>query len=451
MSSRLRHRAAGAPLRLLAVATFGAVAATAWASAPAPVDTVSVEAQPASPRELPDVTATTPAPPTTEAPPAAFELPATEVPATAPPATEPPTTRPPAPTTTTPATTTTLPACSWSVPGCVSGWAVRTSKCLEAPPASPADYQRVFDDRRVWAGGDVAKSVTLPDGRVLWLFGDTFTRLSSTGAMAGPMLRNSLVVQKDRCFSFVHGGTVSMPTTPLPASKPNSWFWPASATVDAPGNAVHIVGRRVVEDRAESFGWRITGTDVVTLLASDLGFVSVAPAPVPQNGKVIWSGSALTTGGHTYIYAFADNHQIVARTTPATLASVPWEYWTGTGWHPDLTQARPPEIEKGPVATFTIVPHNGGFLAAAKQAEMDSRDVSTWWSTSPTGPWTHRGPAASTAGEGTPYITYAGQVVRLPGAGLVTVWSQNRRNRVGDFDYRNYGPRFAPPLARAIP
>ena len=115
------------------------------------------------------------------------------------------------------------------------------------------------------------------------------------------------------------------------------------------------------------------------------------------------------------------------------------------------SQPQQPPIEYAPAAEFTIVPHGGGYLASAKLAEMDSDDVSTWFAPSPTGPWRYVGRAALTAGAGTPYITYAGQVVHLPGAGLVTLWSQNGRGADPAFDFRTYGPRFTATPAAALP
>ena len=46
---------------------------------------------------------------------------------------------------------------------------------LTGTPTSPDDsWNAVFDRRDGWTGADVAGTVALGDGRMLWLFGDTW-------------------------------------------------------------------------------------------------------------------------------------------------------------------------------------------------------------------------------------------------------------------------------------
>jgi len=72
-----------------------------------------------------------------------------------------------------------------------------------------------------WTGGDGTVSVALPDGRVAWLFSDTFLgTVNSDGSRppTTPMVQNSLVVQDGTGLTDTrHGGT---PTLPEPLVKP---------------------------------------------------------------------------------------------------------------------------------------------------------------------------------------------------------------------------------------
>ena len=55
-----------------------------------------------------------------------------------------------------------------------------------------------------WASADGAIPVTLPDGRTVWLFGDTFVgKVDPGGAIdpADPLIHNSFVVQTGACFA----------------------------------------------------------------------------------------------------------------------------------------------------------------------------------------------------------------------------------------------------------
>jgi hypothetical protein len=323
--------------------------------------------------------------------------------------------------------------------------------CLGREPASAADYQRVFAARDVWSGGDIGASVDLGDGRVLWLFGDTFVDGLGPGGQPGRMLRNSLVVQQAGCFSLVASGPPGDRHEPLPAITPGEWLWPSGGVVD-PAGVVKVTALRMVHAPGEpGWDWRINGVDVVALRTSDFGLVSARHADVSQDGEVKWGGGTFTAGPYVYIYGWRKDHQIVARTTFAAMDAAPWEFLTAGGWSTDRERAVQPGIEQAPAAEFWVIPHDGGYLASAKTVEMSSDDVSTWWGPTPVGPFRHVGRAARTEGPGSPWITYAGRVTGLPGAGLVTVWSRNYRKQTAKMDARFYGPQFAPPLPTAVP
>jgi hypothetical protein len=324
--------------------------------------------------------------------------------------------------------------------------------CLSRNPATVADYRAVFATRNVWSGGDGAHSVDMGDGRVLWLFMDTFVDGLNAAGEPGPMVRNSLVVQSGRCFSLVTAGTPGQRQDPLPATEPGEWLWPTGAVMD-PAGAVKITAMRMVPAPGPAgWDWRINGVDVVTLRHSDLGVVSSVHAPVTQDGEVKWGGGTFKAyDGHVYIYGWRQDHQVVARTTMAGLDTQPWELLANGGWTTDREAAVQPQIDRAPAAEFWVIPHRGGYLASSKSAEMESDDVSTWFGPSPIGPFRKVGRAANTAGKGSPWITYMGRVTELPGAGLVTVWSQNQRQHSWPMDARPYGPQFAAPLPGSIP
>jgi hypothetical protein len=380
------------------------------------------------------------------------ELSATSVvaPGTDPPGTEappgPPPTWPPGPTTAPPTWPPPPPIVAIGPPP-----ALTRMTCLPGPPTRAADYQSVFANRAVWSGGDIGATVDLGDGRVVWLFGDTFVDGLGPNGVAGAMVRNSLVVQRGACFSLATYGPPGNRRAALPAAQAGEWLWPNSAVVD-PVGLVHVTALRMVKaPGAPMWDWRVVGLDVVTLRWSDLALVATRHANVRQNDDVRWSGGAFVAGVHVYVYGWQRDHQIVARSTLAGFGASPWEVFTGSGWSTDVGRAVQPAIDQAPATQFWVVPHRGGYLASGKRAEMDSDDVSTWWAPSPVGPFRAVGRAARTEGAGSPWITYAGRVSPLPGAGLVTVWSRNYRTHDPNMDLRLYGPQFAPPMPGSIP
>src|SRR5262245_66586054 len=59
--------------------------------------------------------------------------------------------------------------------------------CAASAPSTPAAYQAAFNELRngntEWAAADGGGVTQLPDGRVLWSYGDTFTGRVQNGAL----------------------------------------------------------------------------------------------------------------------------------------------------------------------------------------------------------------------------------------------------------------------------
>src|SRR5438270_4245785 len=145
----------------------------------------------------------------------------------------PPAPPPPPPTT----TTTTAP-----LPPAVS------SSCASQAPVSPAEYQQAFDGLRTvwteWAASDGSIPVVLPDGRVLWMFGDTIVgRVLANGSIATgwKLIRNSFVLQDGACLTPLMGGTRGARTEIIPNPEANEWFWPTAGVVDSNGTPLPVV------------------------------------------------------------------------------------------------------------------------------------------------------------------------------------------------------------------
>src|SRR4051794_35960797 len=82
-------------------------------------------------------------------------------------------------------------------------------------PALTAAFTDYGNTSGKWNGGDSTASVLLPDGRVAWLFSDTFlgpVNADGTRPRTSPMVHNSLVVQDGT--ALVDTRTGGSPTFP---------------------------------------------------------------------------------------------------------------------------------------------------------------------------------------------------------------------------------------------
>jgi hypothetical protein len=372
------------------------------------------------------------------------------------------------------------------------------SKCLAAVPAGPADYQTAFDARHGgWLGSDGAHQLPLPDGRILWLFGDTFTGEADANNVPLPGFRlyggNSAIVQSGRCFTPLMGGSPGARSAFVPSRVAGSVYWPSEGYVDTTVNPPVLRVWTGVVTLGASF--KVVGADVFTLSLPGLALVSRADAPPPEslpnvpNVPQIGTGSVLDDGAFVYFYGGAGavsaeelaQHpewrpwqpgHYVARATKANAVGGPWEYWTGSGWSATFTQAGPIKLADGTShfvqgPGFAVVRYGAGYLLTGKQSLYDwfGPGVNAWYARAPQGPW-HAVAQVIPSSPALPgsHQYYGGRLItNVPGAALARPMMNFSINtfpcgrpdfpedppctRDNDFDLNvlNYGPRFVAP------
>lgn len=297
----------------------------------------------------------------------------------------------------------------------------RTVGSWSADAGLTAEFARYGDDAARtddWTGGDGTHSVRLPDGRLLWLFSDTYLgRVHRPPNPAGeshawrdttaPLVRNSGVLMRDGRLA----ATLPAPLFPDPA--PDRWRWPVAARVEprSPGAAERVVRVLLWVRTAGQPPWIYgvpTATEVATLTLPDLRLESVVPVldqrQVPDPSRRVLFGTTLVEeDGWTYVFGGDDgrpasrpaSHMYAARVPEGALADpAAWEYWNGSAWQ---TRARPrpvlgDERRKGVGSAFSVVRVEGTYLLFTMAAGAEGlTTVASYWACSPTGPW--HGPA----------------------------------------------------------
>jgi hypothetical protein len=275
--------------------------------------------------------------------------------------------------------------------------------CFEA--AAWRDADRLFRGDPYWVGADVASTVDLGDGRILWLFGDTWIDPAGTGARRGArMVSSSVAIQTG--------------TDPSTASIAFSWGRDAAgapaAFVPNPqderlwfGNGVRVGDRlvlfmsRIVSTNTglgfESVGWTAFAVENPDAAPSAW---QVRPIETPTNPLGINLGFAAVSRLGEYVYAFGSpnpikSHPIYAARWPADdvrRADLQHsEWWAGdlVGWVPESSGApRWPLFEQGQSElSIHRDPTTGQFLAVHTQG-FGAADVMVRSAPTLTGPWT---------------------------------------------------------------
>jgi len=365
-----------------------------------------------------------------------------------------------------------------------------TEYCAPATPSTPTAYQSAFDNLRragvEWAGADGVHPTALPDGRVVYLFGDTFSgQIQGNGSLAPGwrLPRNSLVVQDGRCFRPLMGGAAGS-RTDLIAAPSGQWYWPTAGVVEPAGSASVLrvfLYRMTTGNTSGPFNFQLIDMQIATFTLPGLQLVDVRPLPngIASGQSNEWGASAFVDGSTVYVYGNGPGNQPsqdcdpgrerrIARVALGSLTTGPWQFFDGTNWTSDAAAAAPLQFVADvalPGTACTAKPFDtlralraptGGYVAGAKLGELPppasnellGNEIGKWTAQAPQGPWHYTGKI----GEVSPpwpnandQFTYGAELLfNLPGGAPTLLHSVNSFDNVADNAFL-YGLKFLSP------
>jgi hypothetical protein len=261
----------------------------------------------------------------------------------------------------------------------------------------------LFRGDPLWLGGDDAYSIDLGQGRVLWLFGDSFVATSGARSRReATMIRNSVAIQKgyDPSTASIHFYWREVDGAPASffAQPGDSWFWPGHGIQLDGVLVMFLMEVRTTSDGQwfEIFDWkavRVANPD------ADPGQWELEWLEVPSNDYGVIVGSASALRVDHFVYAFSvrepDVHDVYVVRWPAgdfiagSLDEVSW--WAGdtVGWLPynALAQLPPPVMEHAQTEfTVHFEPTVGKFLQV-QTIGFGAATLGVRWSAGLAGPW----------------------------------------------------------------
>jgi hypothetical protein len=349
-----------------------------------------------------------------------------------------------------------------------------TNRCLSRIPNSAADYQVLTNSRDSTFGiGDITSEVRLPDGRNLFVLGDTAYYGLNRDGSTGPIQafgNNSAWVQSGNCFTLLNRSGPGSKSWVLPPEQDGSFYWPGASVVV--GSRLYVFMQRLKTNGAfgTSLGAAVAEFDLPSLKLARL-------TPIPWMAKRVFGNGAVYDGGYVYTYApqsrtcafcFASD-MYVAR-VPDSQIMVPsaWRYRAGPNWVADPNAATP--VLNAAVSNTDVQPYGNGFLLITKTVNIIGPPVEAWWSPNPVGPWQDLGTVFSVPVPPATYISgYTYQqsytynpvllaTTRLGDGGFLASYNVNSFDPADvQRDGRLLGPRFvsihlpAPPSAASQP
>ncbi|MFF3095757.1 hypothetical protein [Streptomyces cyaneofuscatus] len=266
------------------------------------------------------------------------------------------------------------------------------------PEAIFNDYAKTTSNG--WTGGDSTYTVTLPDGRRLWMFSDTFLGpLNSNGTRptSAPLVNSSFVSQVGDSLTTITGGSASDREAIMPSSAESHWYWLGDGLVTTIGGERRL---QVVFHEWHKFGsgqWDFGYKRglVATFDPNDLQS-PIAIDQIPASSGVQWGASVLSSeqsgDGYSYIYGVNDapiNKKMrIARVKGNNLAKTEdWQYFNSDrGWMYGETEGT--DATTGVANEYSVTPHEGNFVLVSQDStDAFSGKIRMWTGCDPYGPF----------------------------------------------------------------
>jgi hypothetical protein len=326
-------------------------------------------------------------------------------------------------------------------------------------------WDAAFQQASGWTGGDGAYSVALDDGRILWLFGDSFVgRVQDGRRMDSQLIHNSAAIQTGAELStatlrFVYP---SLPDgRPLPFLQPPDglgWFWPYHGVRTPNGLFLFLLQIEPAEGPA-AFGFRLVSTWLGKIENPDEAPERwrMTRQKIPwAHGQRLFGSSVLLREGYCYVYGTVDTaaggwvrkHMIVARAPAERLEDFnSWRFFADGAWTADADRAGTICDDAAGEFSVSYQPALGRYVMVYTEGGL-SENIALRFSPQPQGPW---GPAVRffrcpEAGWDPKIFCYAGkghpEAVSARQDLIVTYVANSTDLDLLESDARLYRPRF---------
>lgn len=286
----------------------------------------------------------------------------------------------------------------WVACGNRSGSGTEKSK---QPEAIPAGHFTALFDRHCcgFTGGDGTYSVELPDGRTVWIFGDTFlgsvnpdgTREKQTPLYA----RNTFVVQDGDSMTTLFRGdlqdyaslVIPPPEEPGGELLPEDsvWFWPGDGYVDQ--DTLYVFMSEFIKRDTGMWGFEWTGTWLAKFSLPAIKQVDLVKIPHSGVYQVHYGHAVYPGEDFIYTYGLKDKKPHTARYPKNTPLSG-WRFYDGTGWSANPEESRAMNAPGGS-EQFSVI-RIGNVFAYISQEGFLSDTIYSMIAPTPCGPWRNK-------------------------------------------------------------
>ena len=245
-----------------------------------------------------------------------------------------------------------------------------------------------------WVAGDATFSVALPDGRTIWLFGDSFIGTVNPDSSLAPganMIRNCAVIQEGDNLTAMYQGTFENPLDFVETDTPDStWFWPEHGLVE--NNTLKIIFSEFgTGDGQPGWNFEYRNACIVLFTYPEIELIGYNPLPYYEQNGVMYGDRLITHGDYTYIFGRKEeNHDWhipyvhLARAEVGNLHG-DWEFYSGSVWSTDPEASV--RLTDNPVSQqYGVFMHEEKFVMITQEIWLGTK-IYSLTADQPEGPW----------------------------------------------------------------
>jgi hypothetical protein len=257
--------------------------------------------------------------------------------------------------------------------------------------------EKFMPDTVGFSGADGVYSQLLPDGRTVWIFGDTFIGNLSEGntrIKTNPLyIRNSFVVfEEDQRQTLQQGKPEEFKSMMIPPEVADGsagktelelWYWPGDAFIEN-GN-LNVFLSKFSQIGEGMWDFQFEGTEMFTFSLPDFEIQEVEQ--FDELNEIHFGHAVCETDSFTYIYGLKEKFPYVAR-APHGQVTGEWEFYTGELWCKESMEAKP-VLEFSGSEQFSVFTHNDKFIMIMQEGELSNR-IFSFTADNPEGPWENK-------------------------------------------------------------
>ncbi len=249
-----------------------------------------------------------------------------------------------------------------------------------------------------WTGADGTYSIPLQDGRVFWVFSDTFLgKVDADGGRSPvtdeggttPFINNSFVIQDGGELETIYSGDAADPEPLLPPADDTHWFWAGDA--HASGTVIEGTYQEYERFGPGDWDWRWHRNVLARFSPADPD-EPLSVHPLPSSAGISWASAIRRVGAYTYVYGVEDlgseKYMHVARVLGNSLLGS-WQYRTATGW--SANEIDSVRVLQGVGNEYSVSRHGDRYLLVTHDTTVPlSAEIVAYASCSPYGPFTDK-------------------------------------------------------------